>query len=319
MSNDNLNLISSTIINNTSIKDNIPEGVKLIGAPKFWNKGKKGIGVTIAIIDTGCDVTHEDLEDSIVGVRNFTTDDNSKKDIVTDYVGHGTHVAGIIAANENGKGIIGVAPKAKLVILKALSKSGGSYKWVTNAINYAILKKVDIISMSLGGKFDDRNLHNAIIEAVKNNILVVCAAGNDGECHDDKSEISYPAAYSEVISVGSINLNRKSNKFSFYNNEVDLVAPGQGLNNKGILSTAPGNKYIEMQGTSMATPHVTGALALIINWAESTFGRKLTETEIYAQLIKRTISLGYDKRIEGNGMLYLDIDDIYENILENKH
>ena len=318
MPNDNLNLISSTIINSTSIKDDIPEGVKLIGAPKFWEKGRKGEGVIIAIIDTGCDVTHPDLEDRIVGIRNFTTDDGSNKDIVTDYVGHGTHVAGIIAANENGSGIIGVAPRAKILILKALSKNGGSYNWVVNAINYAVSKKVDIISMSLGGKFDDRNLHNAIKEAVKKDILVVCAAGNDGDRKKDTVEISYPAGYNEVISVGSINLNRKSSRFSASNNEVDLVAPGQGLDDRGIMSTAPGNKYVEMQGTSMATPHVAGALALIINWAKEEFGRDLTEVEIYAQLIKRTVSLGYDKRIEGNGMLFLDIDDIFEKIKEKE-
>ena len=190
MSNDILSLVSSTIVNTTSSEDDIPEGVKLIGAPKFWERGKKGQGVTIAIIDTGCDVDHPDLKDRIVGVRNFTTDDNSKKNIVTDYVGHGTHVAGIIAANKNGNGIVGVAPKADLLILKALSKNGGSYNWVTNAINYAISKEVQIISMSLGGKYDDKNLHNAIKKAVSKDILVVCAAGNDGDKNENTSEIS---------------------------------------------------------------------------------------------------------------------------------
>ena len=96
------------------------------------------------------------------------------------------------------------------------------------------------------------------------------------------------------------------------------MAPGQGLNNRGILSTAPGNNSVEMQGTSMATPHVAGALALIINWAREEFGRTLTEAEIYAQLIKRTVSLGYDKRVEGNGMLFLDIDEMFERIVRKE-
>lgn len=288
----------------------IPDGIDIIGAPRFWKNGGKGDGIVIAIIDTGCDINHPDLNDRIIGVKNFTNDDGRKPNVVTDNVGHGTHVAGIIAASENGSGIMGVAPLAKLLILKALSKGGGKYTWVTNAVNYAVSQKVNIISMSLGGKIDDSNLHKAIINAVNKNILVVCAAGNDGDDNYNTKELNYPAAYNEVISVGSINFEGRSSKFSASNNEIDLVAPGQGYGDKGILSTAPGGGYVEMQGTSMAAPHVSGALALIINWANKVFGRTLSEVEIYAQLIRKTISLGYDKSIEGNGMLFLMIDEI---------
>lgn len=296
----------------------IPDGVKIIQAPKFWEKGMKGKGIKIAIIDTGCDITHPDLNDRILGVRNFTSDDRGALNIVTDYVGHGTHVAGIIAANENGSGIIGVAPRAKLLILKALSTNGGQYAWVINAINYAVAQKVHIISMSLGGSYNDNKLHLAIINAVNKGILVVCAAGNEGDGTDITAELSYPAAYNEVISVGSIDINRHASEFSSTNNEVDLVAPGQGLGTRGIVSTAPGGGYTEMSGTSMATPHVSGALALIINWATSKFGRNLTETEIYAQLIKKTVSLGYSKKIEGNGMLYLEADELLKEVIKRE-
>jgi major intracellular serine protease len=297
--------------------ERIPDGINIIGAPEFWGKGKKGEGIVIAIIDTGCDINHPDLKDRIIGVKNFTNDDGGKADVVTDSVGHGTHVAGIIAGSENGSGIIGVAPLAKLLILKALSKGGGKYNWVTNAVNYAVSKKVNIISMSLGGKIDDFNLHKAIINAVNNNISVVCAAGNDGDNKYTTREINYPAAYNEVISVGSINFEKRSSKFSASNNEIDLVAPGQGYGDKGILSTAPGGGYVEMQGTSMAAPHVSGALALIINWANEVFGRHLSEAEIYAQLIRKTVSLGYDKSIEGNGMIYLMTDEIVSKAVKD--
>lgn len=297
--------------------ERIPDGINIIGAPEFWKKGRKGEDIVIAIIDTGCDINHPDLKDRIIEVRNFTSDDGGKSNLVTDNVGHGTHVAGIIAGSENGIGIIGVAPLAKLLILKALTKDGGRYLWVTNAVNYAVLKKVNIISMSLGGKTDDSNLHKAIINAVNNNISVVCAAGNDGDERYRNKELNYPASYNEVISVGSIDFNCKSSKFSALNSQIDLVAPGQGYGERGILSTASGGGYIEMQGTSMAAPHVSGALALIINWSKDAFGRSLSEVEIYSQLIKKTISLGYDKNIEGNGMLFLMADEIITKTVNN--
>lgn len=312
-----MNLTEYSYIKSENSKVMMPDGVKIIGAPEFWKKGREGENITIAVIDTGCDIYHPNLKERIIGVKNFTNEDGGTENIVTDYIGHGTHVAGIIAASDIGNGMVGVAPKANLLILKALGKKGGTYISVIEAINYAVQKGVNIISMSLGGKIDDENLHKAIINAKNKNILVVCAAGNDGDNNSKSIEKNYPAMYNEVISVGSINTNKESSRFSASNNEVDLVAPGQGLGNSGILSTVPAGKFAEMQGTSMATPHVAGALALIINWAEDEFGRKLTEPEIYSQLIKKTISLGYNKNIEGNGMLFLGTDEIMTSILRN--
>ncbi|MGL4774024.1 MAG: S8 family peptidase, partial [Clostridium sp.] len=121
----------------------------------------------------------------------------------------------------------------------------------------------------------------------------------------------------EVISVGSINIERQASRFTSSNKEVDLVAPGQGKNGGGVISTYPGGKYAGMQGTSMATPHVSGALALIINSANTEFLRKLTEAEIYAQLIRKTVPLGYSKTLEGNGMLYLLTDEIMAKLIKN--
>lgn len=304
MYNDKLDLVNEykLLSNNVEI---IPEGIKLIQAPKFWEKSNKGEGIEIAVIDTGCDINHPDLKDRIVGVRNFTNDDRGDISIVTDYVGHGTHVAGIIAASENGTGIIGVAPRVNLLILKALAENGGQYSWVTSAINYAVYKKVNIISMSLGGRYDDNKLHAAIKNAVKKGIVVVCANGNNDEECNIVNEISYPAAYNEVISVGAIDNNRQASNFSSMNNKVDLVAPGQE-----IISTTPGGGYGEMSGTSMAAAHVAGAIALIINWSIERFGSYLTVSEVYAQLIKKTIPLGYSAQVEGSGILYLDTDEL---------
>jgi major intracellular serine protease len=289
-----------------SIKE-IPEGVKMIQAPDVWDKSSKGDGVVIAVLDTGCQKDHPDLRDRIVSGRNFTSDYNGDPLNYTDNNGHGTHVAGTIAATENNMGVLGVAPKAKLLILKVLTgEGGGSYKNIIDGINYAIKwrgennERVRIISMSLGGSSDVPKLHETIIKAVNNNILVVCASGNNGDKDHRTDEFNYPAAYNEAISVGATDFNKNIAKFSNSNYNVDLVAPGDK-----ILSTYPEDKYAILSGTSMATPHVSGALALIINISEAEFGRTLTEAELYAQLIKRTTSLGFHKNSEGNGLIEL--------------
>ncbi|MEM5010470.1 S8 family peptidase [Niallia taxi] len=278
----------------------VPTGIQQIQAPALWGKSK-GKGMKIAILDTGCDTTHPDLQERIIGGYNFTDDDNSNPDIYTDYNGHGTHVAGTIAAVENANGVVGAAPESSLLIVKVLNGQGsGQYDWIANGINYAIEQNVDIISMSLGGPDDVQALHDAVKRAVDNQILVVCAAGNEGDGRDTTEELGYPAAYNEVISVGSVNFTRRSSEFSNSNREVDLAAPGEN-----ILSTYINGQYARLSGTSMAAPHVTGGLALIKAIAVQEFDRQLTEPELYAQLIKRTVPLGFSPKLEGNGLLYL--------------
>ncbi|USK33005.1 S8 family peptidase [Bacillus sp. F19] len=293
----------------------IPEGVDLIQAPALWSKGFKGKDVLIAVIDTGCDAQHPDLKGRVIGGRNFTDDDNGDPEVFRDYNGHGTHVSGTIAAVNAESGVIGVAPEAKLLILKALGgeEGSGAYEWIINAIEYAISEKADIISMSLGGPTDVPELHQAVQKAVQNQILVVCAAGNEGDGNSKTSEFSYPGCYNEVISVGAISLQRKSSYFTNSNNEIDAVAPGEK-----IISTIPGGKYAVFSGTSMSAPHVSGALALVKRLSESEFDRTLTEPEIYAQLMKRTISLGFPKSLEGNGLIYLTAPDLLADFLKKE-
>jgi major intracellular serine protease len=282
----------------------VPKGVEMIQAPKIWEQ-TKGKGITVAILDTGCDITHSDLKERIIGGRNFTNDDGGKADEYKDYNGHGTHVAGTIAATKNNNGVVGVAPEANLLIIKVLDKNGsGQYEWIINGINYAIEQKADIISMSLGGPEDLPELHTVIQKAISHNILVICAAGNEGDGVDSTDEFDYPGSYNEVISVGAIDLERHSSNFSNSNNEVDLVGPGEK-----ILSTFLDGKYATLSGTSMATPHVSGAMALIKALSVTSFERDLTATELYAQLIKRTVPLGNSPKLEGNGLIYLTVMD----------
>ncbi|TRZ35587.1 serine protease [Niallia circulans] len=282
------------------LTNEVPTGIQQIQAPALWAKSK-GKGIKIAILDTGCDTTHPDLQERIIGGYNFTDDDNSNPDIYTDYNGHGTHVAGTIAAVENANGVVGAAPESSLLIVKVLNGQGsGQYDWIANGIHYAIEQNVDIISMSLGGPDDVQALHDAVKRAVDNQILVVCAAGNEGDGRDTTEELGYPAAYNEVISVGSVDFTRSSSEFSNSNREVDLAAPGEN-----ILSTYLNGQYARLSGTSMAAPHVSGGLALIKAIAVQEFDRQLTEPELYAQLIKRTVPLGFSPKLEGNGLLYL--------------
>lgn len=286
-----------------SSSDHIPYGVRMINAPSVW-PAEKGKDIVIAVLDTGCDLSHPDLSDAVIGGRNFTSDN---PDDYTDSHFHGTHVAGSIAASLNSQGIVGVAPECKLLILKVLDENGdGSYRDIINAIHYARQwrgenqEKVRVISMSLGGPVDMPELHNAIKMAVQDNILIICAGGNEGDGSSRTNERAYPGAYKEVVQVGAVNRRKQLADFSNTNDEIDLVAPGVN-----ILSTFPGNKYAKLSGTSMAAPHVTGAAALIINKEEKEFGRTLTEPEIYAQLCKNTISIGLPKKAQGNGLLYL--------------
>ncbi|WP_409305688.1 S8 family peptidase [Peribacillus sp. SCS-155] len=306
-------LIPYRIIEEAEEVSEIPRGVELIQSPKIWDH-TKGEGITIAILDTGCDADHPDLKSQIIGGRNFTGDDQGNPDIYEDYNGHGTHVAGTMAAEENNSGVVGVAPAASLLIVKVLDKNGsGMYEWIINGINFAVEQKADIISMSLGGPEDVPELHEAIQNAVRNNILVVCAAGNEGDGSETTDEMGYPGCYNEVISVGAIDLERRSSEFTNSNREVDLVAPGEE-----IISTYKNGKYAKLSGTSMSTPHVSGALALIKNISNKSFERELTGTELYAQLIKRTVPLGYSPKLEGNGLLYLTAVEHLSGIFSQK-
>lgn len=302
----------------SSAAPQIPEGVRLVQAPDVWEEAGHGKGNVIAILDTGCQMDHPDLKERIIDGRNFTSDFNGDPTIFDDNNGHGTHVAGTAAASlRKGEGIVGVAPGANLLIVKVLSGSGGGeYAGIISGIHYAIDwrgpngEQASVISMSLGGPEDIPELYEAVKRAVDAGIPIVCAAGNEGDDSAQTDEFAYPGAYGEVIQVGAVDFSGKIAPFSNTNNEIDLVAPGMN-----IYSSYPGGKYASLSGTSMAAPHVSGALALIKNIAEKEFQRDLTEAELYAQLVRRTVPLGYPKTAEGNGLLALGILRKYEQLL----
>lgn len=286
-----------------TVANEIPWGVKMLQAPEIWQQaGEKGKGIVVCILDTGIDKNHPDLKDNIIGGMNFTNEGGA--DNWEDGNGHGTHVAGTIAAVENDAGVVGMAPEASLLIGRVLGSDGsGAYDWITKGIKWATNwrgknnEKVRIISMSLGGSYNDPRMQKAILDAVACGILVVCAAGNEGDNKQDTYEFGYPAMINECISVAACDEQKQLASFSNNNLQVDVI--GAGVK---VMSTYPKSQYAVLSGTSMATPHISGALALIIKMGEKQFKRTLTESEIFSLLVKCCCSLGLQKSSEGNGL-----------------
>lgn len=221
--------------------------------PKAWEK-TQGEGVKIAVLDSGCDISHPDLIDNLLPGINLI---NTSKPPLDDN-GHATHAIGIICASNNDIGVVGSAPKSKVMPVKVLDKSGnGDLGTVAIGIRWAVDNGADFISMSLGSPRPLQNIRKAIQYAASKGVVVFCAAGNLGLTKD----VFFPGAYPETISIGSIDENFDRSKFSNTGNNLDFLAPGGK-----ILSTIPGNWYGIMSGTSMACPWVVGIAALCLSW-----------------------------------------------------
>ena len=282
-----------------SIEYCIPKGIINLNCEKLWNEGYTGEGIKIAVLDTGCDINHICLKDRIIDYKNFTFEGD--KNDVTDKRGHGTHVAGIIAGNRIKQGVTGVAPDCELIICKVISSHGGFDEDIIEALEYAIEQKVDIINMSIGGAGIHKTMHDLIKKATELGISVVCAGGNYGDGRADTNELIYPGAFEEVIEVGAVDSNNMICKFSNSNDMIDVCSYG-----KGITSTFPNNRYAKLDGTSQATPHVSGVLALLKQKFKVEQGRVPTEMELYNELIKYTKQLeGVDKRLQGHGVVHI--------------
>jgi subtilisin len=277
-----------------------------IGAEAAHSSNYTGRGVKIAVLDTGIDYKHPELAPNYKGGYDFI---NSDSDPMDDN-GHGTHVAGILAAAKDGKGIIGVAPDAEIYAIKVSDKIGkGSFSGLVQGINWAIENGMDIVTMSITGEGGSKALEKAVETAYdKHNIVLVAAVGNG------KGDVLYPAAYEQVIGVGSVNKDNTLSSFSLTGSEVELVAPGSG-----IKSAAIGGGYRLSSGTSMATPFVTGAVALLLSsdekiWSDTSMvdgDGKWTNDEIREVLRGTAKDLGAKGKDNsfGHGLLNLDFPD----------
>jgi thermitase len=222
-----------------------------------WDYTKGSSGQEIAVLDTGVDYNHPDLDGKTIRGYDFVDNDYYPMDLN----GHGTHVAGTAAAETNNStGIAGMAPNTRILAVRVLDASGnGSLTDIADGIRYAADQGAEVINLSLGCDCSTTTLENAVNYAWNKGSVVIAAAGNDGV-----STTFEPASYSNVIAVGAVDSSDRRASFSNYGSWVDVSAPGVD-----IAATVPNNGYAYMSGTSMASPHVAGLAGLLASQGRS--------------------------------------------------
>jgi major intracellular serine protease len=258
------------------------------------HKYSQGEEVKVAVLDTGVDLTHQDLKESLIEGKNIVQPTKQPYDLNH----HGSHCSGIIAATDNKTGIIGIAPKSKIIPIKVLDDKGsGGLKQIVDGIYSAVALDADFLNLSLGNPSPVPELLKAIQYAQSRGRVVICAAGNSG----NTKQIMYPAAYKEAISVGAIDERFNKADFSCTGQSLDFMAPGVD-----IFSTIPNNWYSSMSGTSMAAPFVTGICALILSYKRKhKLSVKLSCAEDYRNILKNCcVSIpNLSKKEQGYGIL----------------
>ena len=288
---------------------NLGESVPLIGAPQIWDledeqgQSVTGHGIVVAIIDTGIDYTHPDLGGCfgpgcrVMGGYDFINDDSDPM----DDMGHGTHVAGIVGASGVSTG---VAPDVSFLAYKVLNESGfGSFSGIIEAIERATDDGADVINLSLGGPGDP---DDPLSQAVDLGVTVAIAARNSGPGY---STVGSPGAARKPISVAATDKDDQIEWFSSrgpipgeWNIKPDLAAPGVS-----ILAPVPAlgvlgdpSRYLHLSGTSMATPHVAGAAALLLQ-----LHPEWTPDNVKSAMANTSLDLGYDPYTQGAGRIQL--------------
>ena len=276
-------------------------GVSRIGSESVHAMQIQGAGIKVAVLDTGIDYTHPDLNDNYRGGINIINPELPAGPFDDSWNSHGTHVAGIIAAELDGNGLVGVAPKASLYAIKSLDNSGSGYlSDVIAGIEWAIANDIDIVNMSLGLRKDSQALAEVCARAYEAGILLVAAAGNTGLY--GFGEVLYPARYSSVIAVGATSADDTLHLMSASSPDVELVAPGSNV----YSSTVYGG-YGFLTGTSQAAPHVAGVAALILSAGLKDLNRDraINNQDLRLQLQSTTFDLGDPERddIYGYGLV----------------
>lgn len=256
----------------------IPWGICQIRAPQVWGR-TTGKQIKIGVIDTGVDYSHPDLQQSVQGGVNLIyphllpMDDN----------GHGTHIAGTIAASSHRSGMIGVAPHGEIYAVKAFDHNGTAYvSDIVQAIDWCVHYQIDIINMSFGMNNCSKALKTAISNAYSKGKVIVASSGNSGKL----SHMDYPARLPQTIAVGATTRSHKIAPFSNRSHYIDIYAPGDK-----IYSTWLHGKYNVLSGTSMATSHVTGVIALLLAAKPN-----LTPAKIKTVLQRYSLALEANKR-----------------------
>ncbi len=277
--------------------------LEMIKVPYVWEKGEFGESTVVAVLDSGVMMNHPDFENTKFTDPYNAIDDSTD---VTDSVGHGTAMAGIIGASyNNSRGLTGIMPQATIMPVKAVnSATSGTYSKVIKGLNYAVDHGADVVNISLGDTYDSAALNEACDQAAAEGVILVAAAGNDGE-----NSVYYPAACSSVVSVGSIEQDGEHSDFSTYNEYVDAAAPGRGI----LTSTKSGTKvgYYKMTGTSAATPQVAAMAAMVKSLDQS------VDSNGFMDILKRScIDKGKTGRDDYFGYGLIDLDRAYRYMTE---
>jgi thermitase len=259
-----------------------------------------GSGVTIAVIDTGVDLTHPDLKANLVAGYDFVDSDGTPQ----DGNGHGTNVAGIAAAALNGIGVSGVAPAAKILPVRVLNNEGsGSTSGVAAGVTYAA-DRAQILNLSLGSVYPNTTLQNAINYAANTKgRLVVAASGNCGDFYYPyngctvQNQPSYPGAWPNVLAVAATDNYDGHASFSTSGSYVDVAAPGVE-----IYNTYMSNSYYAESGTSQAAPHVAGLAALV--WAKYP---TYSAAQVWNRITSTAVDLGIAGRDDVFGAGRIDV------------
>jgi thermitase len=285
------NETTQDIVPNDALYSQYQWNLPSIEAEKGWSISKGNEGVIVAVLDTGVQSDHPDLQNKILAGTNIV-DENAAPD---DDVGHGTHVAGIIGATvNNGEGVAGVSWYNKIMPVKVLDSSGaGSTYSVAQGIIWAVDNGAKVINMSLGNYAQADFLHDAIKYAYDHDVVMVAASGND-----NTERPGYPAAYPEVFAVAATTSKKERADFSNYGDYIDVAAPGDS-----IASTYPGSQYAALSGTSMASPHVAALAGLI-----RSVNPELSADEVMEIMRKSAIDLGDKGRDIYFGYGEIDVD-----------
>ena len=268
-----------------------PWGVSRVGADKSEYTGKN---VNIAILDTGIESKHCSL--SVKGGKNFS--DDGSEDDYQDKHGHGTHVAGIASALDNNIGVKGVAPESNLYALKVLNDDGSGFQsWMAAGIDWCISNDIEIINLSIGGEQGSSAVDEMITTAYEEGHLLIASAGNngnDGSGSCSESNVSYPATHKDIMAVSAMTEDEKLADYSSVGSEIEIMAPGSN-----ILSTYINDNYATLNGTSMASPHISGIAA---QYWEKYNESNTASNENVREAINNNSETILDNCTEGNGL-----------------
>lgn len=240
-------------INKAAETSQTPWGIKAVKAMEAWKISDMGQKSRVLVLDTGIDKNHPAIKGNFEAGRNFAGELTVNAEDYADTEGHGTHVSGTIAGVLDSSGFSGVAPKAKLLMGRVCAKEGCSNIAISKGINWGIEKKVDVISMSLGGAFSTPSERDAIARAYSSGITLVAATGNEGT-----EQVSYPAALDEVIAVGATDSEGKRGSFSQYGPELAVMAPGVDVMSSVPMGTGRASKVqLNLDGQNMAVVNST--------------------------------------------------------------